>query len=78
MSEFASVRNEIGLVRDMSSNAVLSTDLNEKREFMRLREHTINTEHINSKLDDIFSEIRNIKSILKELSVIKCEHPRTK
>jgi uncharacterized protein with gpF-like domain len=74
MNHTTIVQNEHGLVRDSSSKAILNTDLDAKKAFMKEREQTLTIMNIQEKLDVITSDVSEIKKILKIMSELRCDH----
>lgn len=68
------VQNEQGLVRDSISNAILNVDLEAKKAFMKEREQTLAISTIQKQLDTITNDMTEIKSMLRSISDMKCQH----
>lgn len=74
MSEYIPVDNDKSLVRDRHSSAILNTNLEEKKAFLKDREQTSNIIKIQSQLDIIQTDMQEIKSMLKHIANLKCKH----
>lgn len=74
MNDFSTVQNEIGLVRDSNSKAILATSLIEKEKFMKDREQQSTINSINAKIEIIQQDMIEIKSLLKVISSLRCVH----
>lgn len=68
MTKFAKIENNVGLVRDMESQAVLNTDDNALAAYKRSRQIRINSqindETIKQEIDSIKQDIEQIKHLL--------------
>lgn len=70
MNNFLKVKDNPGLIRDTSSNAILACDLEEKTKFMQQqkRERAIlNFENLESKVENLQSDVNSIKDMLQQL-----------
>lgn len=64
------VENEPGLVRDTSSNAILATNVAQKKAFLEAQKREINISRIgemNNRIDNLEKNIDTIKSMLEAL-----------
>lgn len=69
--EKVKVRGQVNLFRDMSSNAILNTDMNEYKNYMEAKkikeEESERINHIESDLNSLKSDINEIKTMLRSL-----------
>jgi hypothetical protein len=61
------VKDNPKLVRDMSSKAVLTTDIDGKRRFLEQREKERKTHTLESRINTLESELRELRSIIEEM-----------
>lgn len=74
MNNLQKVTDEKGLVRDKSTNAVLNVDIAAKVAFMKERESKNTISNIQTALTSVQVDIKEIKHILKSLSLMRCEY----
>lgn len=60
---FLKVENEPGLVRDTKSNALLATNLEEKRAFYSRQKRELNI----SRIDDMSARIENLENNMQDI-----------
>lgn len=68
--QYLKVENEPGLVRDTKSNAILATNLEEKRAFYARQKRELNIARIDemtSRIENLESNMQDIKSMLQTL-----------
>jgi hypothetical protein len=68
--EYLKVQGELGLVRDTGSNAILATDLSEKRAFAERQKRELNISRIgdmNQRIEKLENSVDDIKTMLQIL-----------
>lgn len=64
------VENEPGLVRDTASNAILATNIAQKKAFLEAQKREINISRIgelNDRVENLENNINDIKTMLQQL-----------
>lgn len=68
--QFLKVEGEAGLVRDTASNAILATNLAEKRAYIERQKREINISKIDQmdrRIENLESNVTNIKEMVEKL-----------
>jgi hypothetical protein len=74
MTNYATVENEKGLVRDTNSKAILSTNLEERNAFLAQREEKVSISEIRKQIVLLSEDITEIKSLVRILTNCSCHN----
>lgn len=67
MDEFLKVKNNIDLIRDKNSSAILNTNLKELNKYKQERDEKMKLKKLFDDNEQMQSDITEIKSLLREL-----------